>query len=116
MRLETHRNRLEQHRRTAMQLTDTHERVKATKLAEKAKEDIFLRMCEINHREAVERETRTSVTAAAPEPQQVGNPEQLDGGAEYGEFMQGLCNGILLGIVIALIVVWVIALVRGGAA
>nr|DAT68321.1 MAG TPA: hypothetical protein [Caudoviricetes sp.] len=99
-----------------MQLTDAHERVKATKLAEKAKEDIFLRMCEINHMEAVEREARATVTAAALEPQQLGNSEQLDGGAEYGEFMQGLCNGILLGIVIALIVVWVIALVRGGAA
>ena len=116
MRLETQRNRLEQHRRTAMQLTDTHERVKATRLAEKAKEDIFLRMCEINHREAVERDARATVTAAVPEPQQLGNSEQLDGGAEYGEFMQGLCNGILLGIVIALIVVWVIALARGGAA
>ncbi len=116
MRLETHRNRLEQRRRTAMQLTDTHERVKATKLAEKAKEDIFLRMCEINHMEAMERDARTSVTAAVPGPQTVGNPEQLDGGAEHSEFMQGLCNGILLGIVIALIVVWVIALARGGAA
>lgn len=116
MRLETHRNRLEQHRRTTMQLTESHERVKAAKLAEKAREDIFLRMCEANHREAVEREARTTVTSAAPDPQQVGNSEQLDGGAEYSEFMQGLCNGILLGIVIALIVVWVIALVRGGTA
>lgn len=116
MRLETHRNRLEQHRRTTMQLTESHERVKAAKLAEKAREDIFLRMCEINHMEAMEREARTTVTAAAPEPQQVGNPEQLDGEQEYREFLQGLCNGILLGIVIALIVVWVIALVRGGAA
>lgn len=116
MRLETHRNRLEQHRRTTMQLTESHERVKEAKLAEKAREDIFLRMCEANHREAVEREARTTVTSAAPDPQQVGNSEQLDGGAEYSEFMQGLCNGILLGIVIALIVVWVIALVRGGAA
>lgn len=116
MRLETHRNRLEQHRRTTMQLTESHERVKAAKLAEKAREDIFLRMCEANHREAVERDARATVTAAAPEPQQGGNPEQLDGKAEYSEFMQGLCNGILLGIVIALIVVWVIALVRGGAA
>lgn len=116
MRLETHRNRLEQHRRTTMQLAESHERVKAAKLAEKAREDIFLRMCEINHMEAVERDARATVTAAALEPQQLGNSEQLDGGAEYGEFMQGLCNGILLGIVIALIVVWVIALVRGGAA
>ncbi len=115
MRLETHRNRLEQHRRTTMQLTESHERVKAAKLAEKAREDIFLRMCEANHREAVEREARTTVTSAAPDPQQVGNSEQLDGGAEYSEFMQGLCNGILLGIVLALIVVWVIALVRGAA-
>lgn len=116
MRLETHRNRLEQHRRTTMQLTESHERVKSAKLAEKAREDVFLRMCEANHREAMEREARTTVTAAAPEPQQVGNPEQLDGEQEYREFLQGLCNGILLGIVIALIVVWVIALVRGGAA
>lgn len=116
MRLETHRNRLEQHRRTTMQLTESHERVKAAKLAEKAREDIFLRMCEANHREAVEREARTTAAAAAPEPQQVGNPEQLDGEQEYREFLQGLCNGILLGIVIALIVVWVITLVRGGAA
>lgn len=116
MRLETHRSRLEQHRRTTMQLTESHERVKAAKLAEKAREDIFLRMCEANHREAVERDARATVTAAAPEPQQVGNPEQLDGEQEYREFLQGLCNGILLGIVIALIVVWVIALVRGGAA
>lgn len=116
MRLETHRNRLEQNRRTTMQLTESHERVKAAKLAEKAREDIFLRMCEANHREAVEREARTTVTSAAPDPQQVGNSEQLDGGAEYSEFMQGLCNGILLGIMIALFVVWVIALVRGGAA
>ena len=102
MRLETHRSRLEQHRRTTMQLTESHERVKAAKLAEKAKE--------------VEREARTTASAAAPEPQQVGNPEQLDGEQEYREFLQGLCNGILLGVVIALIVVWVIALVRGGAA
>lgn len=116
MRLETHRNRLEQNRRTTMQLTESHERVKAAKLAEKAREDIFLRMCEANHREAMERDAQATVSAAAPEPQQVGNSEQLDGGAEYGEFMQWLCNGILLGIVIALIVVWVIALVRGGAA
>lgn len=115
MRLETHSDRLEQHRRTTMQLTESHERVEAAKLAEKAREDIFLRMCEANHREAVEREARTTVTSAAPDPQQVGNSEQLDGGAEYSEFMQGLCNGILLGIVLALIVVWVIALVRGAA-
>lgn len=116
MRLETHRSRLEQHRRTTMQLTESHERVKAAKLAEKAREDIFLRMCEANHREAMERDARAAVTMAAPEPQQVWNSEQLDGGAEYSEFMQGLCNGILLGVVIALIVVWVIALARGGAA
>lgn len=115
MRLETHRSRLEQHHRTTMQLTESHERVKAAKLAEKAREDIFLRMCEINHMEAVERDARATVTAA-PEPQLVGNSDQLNGETEYSEFMQGLCNGILLGIVIALIVVWVIALIRGGAA
>ena len=116
MRMDTPTRRKAQKLRTAITLLDSRERVAEAQRIEKAKEDIFLRMCEINHMEAVEREARTTVTAATPEPQQVGNSEQLDGGAEYGEFMQGLCNGILLGIVIALIVVWVIALVRGGAA
>lgn len=116
MRLETNKNRLEQRRRTAMQLTATHEALRDAQKTALAQEDGFLRMCWANHQEALEREARTAVTLAAPEPQQVGNSEQLDGGAEYGEFMQGLCNGILLGIVIALIVVWVIALARGGAA
>lgn len=116
MRMDTPTRRKAQKLRTTITLLDSRERVAEAQRIEKAKEDIFLRMCEINHMEALERDARTTVTVAAPEPQQVGNSEQLDGGAEYGEFMQGLCNGILLGIVIALIVVWVIALVRGGAA
>ena len=116
MRMDTPTRRKAQKLRTAITLLDTHERIAEAQRIEKAKEDIFLRMCEANHMEAVERDARATVTAAAPEPQQVGNSEQLDGGAEYSEFIQGLCNGILLGIVIALIVVLVIALVRGGAA
>ena len=113
MRIETPKERIERKCRSAVYLAEAHERVMAEA---RRQEDGFIKICDQNHREAMERDTRATVTAAVPEPQQLGNSEQLDGGAEYGDFMPGLCNGILLGIVIALIVVWVIARVRGGAA
>lgn len=112
MRLETHRNRLEQRRRTAMQLTDTHERVKATKLAEKAKEDIFLRMCEINHMEAVEREAKcVRVPTAVVKPTRQAKAEQPVN--LLRRKMEAFLSGMSVGAAVALLIVWLLLLAAG---
>ena len=111
MRLETHRNRLEQRRRTAMQLTDTHERVKATKLAEKAKEDIFLRMCEINHMEAVEREAKPQAPVIAPQPVRQAKAEQPVG--RLRRKAECFLSGMSIGAAVMLLIVWLLPLAAG---
>lgn len=111
MRLETHRNRLEQHRRTTMQLTESHERVKAAKLAEKAREDIFLRMCEANHREAMEREAKRQAPVIAPQPVRQVKAEQPVN--RLRRKAECFLSGMSIGAAVMLLIVWLLLLAAG---
>ena len=109
MRLETNKNRLEQRHRTAMQLTDTHERLREAQKAALAQEDGFLRMCWQNHQEAMERDAKQGVTPAplrAEKPKRETAPK-VD--RTLTDFLNGLCvggGGMLL-------IVWLLLLAAG---
>lgn len=112
MRLETSKNRLEQRRRTAMQLTDTHERLREAQLAAQAQEDGFLRMCWANHQEAMERDAKcVSVPTAVVKPARQAKAEQPVN--LLRRKMEAFLSGMSVGAAVALLIVWLLLLAAG---
>ena len=112
MRLETSKNRLEQRRRTAMQLTDTHERLREAQLAAQAQEDGFLRMCWANHQEAVERDAkRTQAQVIVPQPARQVKAEQPVG--RLRRKAECFLSGVSIGAAVMLLIVWLLLLAAG---
>lgn len=112
MRLETSKNRLEQRRRTAMQLTATHEALRESQKAEQAWEDGFLRICWENHQEAMERAAkRTQPQAITPQPaQQVKAKQPVNCSRRK---METFLNGMSVGAAAMLLIVWLLLLAAG---
>lgn len=112
MRLETSKNRLEQRRRTAMQLTDTHERLREAQLAAQAQEDGFLRMCWQNHQEAMERDAkRTQPQVITPQPVRQVKAEQPVG--RLRRKAECFLSGMSIGAAVMLLIVWLLLLAAG---
>lgn len=112
MRLETNKNRLEQHRRTSMQLTATHEALRDAQKAALAQEDGFLRMCWQNHQEAMERDAKcVKVPAAVVKPAcqvKAEQPVNL-----LRRKMEAFLSGMSVGAAVALLIVWLLLLAAG---
>ncbi len=113
MKIETAKNRRAQRARTETALKESRTRAQAARKAQRAQEDGFLRMCDVNHREAMEREARAFAAAAAARAPEIKPLTQADPAEDRRDFVSGLANGMITGIVIALAVVWAVALVRG---
>ena len=111
MRLETSKNRLEQRCRTAMQLTDTHERLREAQLAAQAQEDGFLRMCWANHQEAMERDAKRQAPVIAPQPVRQVKPEQPVG--RLRRKTECFLSGMSIGAAVMLLIVWLLLLAAG---
>ncbi len=109
MRLETSKNRLEQRRRTAMQLTDTHERLREAQLAAQAQEDGFLRMCWANHQEAMERDAKHQPQVIVPQPVRQTKAEQPVG--RLRRKAECFLSGMSIGAAVMLLIVWLLMLV-----
>ena len=101
MRLETSKNRLEQRRKTAMQLTDTHERLREAQLAAQAQEDGFLRMCWANHQPQV----------IVSQPVRQVKAEQPVG--RLRRKAECFLSGMSIGAVVMLLIVWLLLLAAG---
>lgn len=92
-----------------MNLTATHERVREAQKIAQAHEDGFMLMCELNHREALERDAKQDVTPAplrAEKPKRETAPK-VD--RTLTDFLNGLCvggGGMLL-------IVWALLLAAG---
>lgn len=111
MRLETSKNRMEQRRRTAMQLTDTHERLREAQLAAQAQEDGFLRMCWQNHQEAMERDAKRQARVIVPQPVRQVKPEQPVN--RLRRKMEAFLSGVSIGAAVMLLIVWLLLLAAG---
>lgn len=111
MRLETSKNRLEQRRRTAMQLTDTHERLREAQLAAQAQEDGFLRMCWANHQEAMERDAKRQPQVIVPQPVRQAKAEQPVG--RLRRKAECFLSGMSIGAAVMLLIVWLLLLAAG---
>lgn len=112
MRLETSKNRLERRRRTAMQLTDTHERLREAQLAAQAQEDGFLRMCWQNHQEAMERDAkRTQPQVIMSQPVRQVNAKQPVN--RLRRKMEAFLSGMSIGAAVMLLIVWLLLLAAG---
>lgn len=101
MRIETPKERIERKCRSAVYLAEAHERamVEARK-----QEDGFLRLCDQNHREAMERDAQQPVTVIPVKPPVFQEPEQIE-----EDKRTAFMNGISLG---ALAIVLVIMLLK----
>lgn len=101
MRIETPKERIERKCRSAVYLAEAHERAMAEA---RRQEDGFIKICDQNHREAVERETQKPVTAIPVKPPVFQEPEQIE-----EDKRTAFMNGISLG---ALAIVLVIMLLK----
>lgn len=109
MRLETHASRREQKLRTAMNLTATHERVREAQKIAQAQEDGFMLMCELNHREALERDAKQDVAHAQLWAEKLKRETAPKVDRTLTDFLNGLCvggGGMLL-------IVWLLLLAAG---
>ena len=101
MRIETPKERIERKCRSAVYLAEAHERVMAEA---RRQEDGFIKICDQNHREAMERDAQQSVTVIPVKPPVFQEPEQIE-----EEKRTAFMNGISLG---ALAIVLVIMLLK----
>lgn len=101
MRIETPKERIERKCRSAVYLAEAHERAMAEA---RRQEDGFIKICDQNHREAMERDAQQPVTAIPVKPPVFQEPEQIE-----EEKRTAFMNGISLG---ALAIVLVIVLLK----
>ena len=101
MRIETPKERIERKCRSAVYLAEAHERVMAEA---RRQEDGFIKICDQNHREAMERDAQQPVTAIPVKPPVFQDPEQIE-----EDKRTAFMNGISLG---ALAIVLVIMLLK----
>ena len=111
MRLETNKNRLEQRRRTAMQLTATREALRDAQKTALAQEDGFLRMCWANHQEALEREAKRQPQVIVPQPVRQAKAEQPVG--RLRRKAECFLSGMSIGAAVMLLIVWLLLLAAG---
>lgn len=105
MRIETPKERIERKCRSAVYLAEAHERAMAEA---RKQEDGFLRLCDQNHREAVERDAQQLVTVIPVKQPVFQEPEQIE-----EDKRTAFMNGISLG---ALAIVLVIMLLKAAGA
>lgn len=101
MRIETPKERIERKCRSAVYLAEAHERVMAEA---RRQEDGFIKICDQNHREAMERDAQQPVTVIPVKPPVFQEPEQIE-----EDKRTAFMNGISLG---ALAIVLVIVLLK----
>lgn len=101
MRIETPKERIERKCRSAVYLAEAHERVMAEA---RRQEDGFIKICDQNHREAMERDAQQHVTVIPVKPPVFQEPEQIE-----EDKRTAFMNGISLG---ALAIVLVIMLLK----
>lgn len=111
MRMDTPTRRKAQKLRTAITLLDSHERIAEAQRIEKAKEDIFLRMCEANHREAMEREAKRQAPVIAPQPVRQVKAEQPVN--RLRRKAECFLSGMSIGAAVMLLIVWLLLLAAG---
>lgn len=92
MRIETPKERIERKCRSAVYLAEAHERAMAEA---RRQEDGFIKICDQNHMEAMERDTIVTVIQTTPPEISTQCAAQQD--ADDGEFMCGIVNGMLMG-------------------
>lgn len=105
MRIETPKERIERKCRSAVYLAEAHERVMAEA---RRQEDGFIKICDQNHREAMERDAQQPVTVIPVKPPVFQEPEQIE-----EDKRTAFMNGISLG---ALAIVLVIMLLKAAGA
>lgn len=91
MRIETPKERIERKCRSAVYLAEAHERAMAEA---RKQEDGFLRLCDQNHKEAMERDAQQSVTVIPVKPPVFQEPEQIEEDKRTA-FMNGISLGAL---------------------
>lgn len=91
MRIETPKERIERKCRSAVYLAEAHERAMAEA---RKQEDGFLRLCDQNHREAMERDAQQPVTVIPVKPPVFQEPEQIEE-EKRTAFMNGISLGAL---------------------
>lgn len=101
MRIETPKERIERKCRSAVYLAEANERVMAEA---RRQEDGFIKICDQNHREAMERDAQQPVTVIPVKPPVFQEPEQIE-----EDKRTAFMNGISLG---ALAIVLVIVLLK----
>lgn len=110
MRIETHADRQQQRLRKDMAMVAAHDRAREAMEAVQAREDGFLRMCEINHLEALERDQAARVIVVptkAPEPPAVAPVSRIR------QKSISFLNGLSIGALITLLIVWLLLLAAG---
>ncbi len=105
MRIETPKERIERKCRSAVYLAEAHERAMTEA---RRQEDGFIKICDQNHREAMERDAQQPVTAIPVKPPVFQEPEQIE-----EDKRTAFMNGISLG---ALAIVLVIMLLKAAGA
>lgn len=105
MRIETPKERIERKCRSAVYLAEAHERAMAEA---RRQEDGFIKICDQNHREAMERDAQQPVTVIPVKPPVFQEPEQIE-----EDKRTAFMNGISLG---ALAIVLVIMLLKAAGA
>lgn len=105
MRIETPKERIERKCRSAVYLAEAHERAMAEA---RRQEDGFIKICDQNHMEAMERDAQQPVTAIPVKPPVFQEPEQIE-----EDKRTAFMNGISLG---ALAIVLVIMLLKAAGA
>ena len=105
MRIETPKERIERKCRSAVYLAEAHERDMAEA---RRQEDGFIKICDQNHMEAMERDAQQLVTAIPVKPPVFQEPEQIE-----EDKRTAFMNGISLG---ALAIVLVIMLLKAAGA
>lgn len=101
MRIETPKERIERKCRSAVYLAEAHDRAMAEV---RWQEDGFIKICDQNHREAMERDAQQFVTVIPVKPPVFQEPEQIE-----EDKRTAFMNGISLG---ALAIVLVIMLLK----
>lgn len=105
MRIETPKERIERKCRSAVYLAEAHEKAMAEA---RRQEDGFIKICDQNHMEAMERDAQQPVTAIPVKPPVFQEPEQIE-----EDKRTAFMNGISLG---ALAIVLVIMLLKAAGA
>ena len=105
MRIETPKERIERKCRSAVYLAEAHERAMAEA---RRQEDGFIKICDQNHMEAMERDAQQPVTVISVKPPVFQEPEQIE-----EDKRTAFMNGISLG---ALAIVLVIMLLKAAGA